>query len=159
VKRQTHSWCVRSQERSQSLRYQFRNCDHLNTHLAERRGVKKFLRRDPMIAHRSYLRPANVIFWNVEGCGGIAYRRPRRSMSIQVKSVVFTPVDDIRSHANSWAPRNCGGATSISVGCDDCCLTLVVARSGPREADTIGIRPVLPPARKWQRIRNMCDDR
>jgi hypothetical protein len=61
--------------------------------------------------------------------------------------------------AKSWGSRNCGGATSISVGCDDCCLTHVVARCGPREADTIGIRPVLPLAWKWQRIRNMCRDR
>jgi hypothetical protein len=65
-----------------ALRYQFRNCDHLNTHLAERRSVTKFLRRAPMIAHRSYLRRANVIFWHVETCGGIlkrsAYGRPRR---------------------------------------------------------------------------------
>jgi hypothetical protein len=55
--------------------------------------------------------------------------------------------------------RNCGCVTSIPVGCDGYCLTHVVARCGPRQADTIGIRPVLPPAWKWQRIRNMCHDR
>jgi hypothetical protein len=90
-------------------------------------------------------------------------RRPQvsagRAGSSGVKSAVFTPADDFRSHANSWCFRNCGGATSISASCDDCCLTRVVARSGPREADTIGIRPVLGPAWKWQRIRNMCHDR
>jgi hypothetical protein len=71
----------------------------------------------------------------------------------------FTPADDFRSRANSWCSRNCAGAASIFAGCNDCCLTLVVARSGPREADTIGIRPVLLPAWKWQWIRNMCHDR
>jgi hypothetical protein len=55
--------------------------------------------------------------------------------------------------------RNCSDVTSISVGCDGYCLTHVAARCGPRQADTISIRPVLPPAWKWQRIRNVCHDR
>jgi hypothetical protein len=49
--------------------------------------------------------------------------------------------------------------SSISVGCDGCCPTHVVARCGPRQTDTIGIRPVLLAAWKWQWIRNMRHDR
>jgi len=79
---------------------------------------------------------------------------PQRDPATLTAVKLLAPATD----AKSSGYRNCG-ATSISVGCDDCCLTHVVARCGPGEADTIGIRPVLPPAWKWQRIRNMCHDR
>lgn len=50
------------------------------------------------------------------------------------------------------------GTASI-VGCDGCCLTRLIPRRGPRKTDTIGVRPVLPRARKRQRFRNRCHDR
>jgi hypothetical protein len=84
---------------------------------------------------------------------------PLSSMPVTGSSDNICPRLVVRSRCEVMVSRNCDGATSISVDCDDCCLTHVVARCGPREADTIGIRPVLPRAWKWQRIRNMCHDR
>ena len=61
-----------------------------------------------------------------------------------------------------WAASRltgCGDAASISVGCCSGCLTRLVPRCGPRETYTIGVRPVLPPARKWQWFRDRCHNR
>jgi hypothetical protein len=59
------------------------------------------------------------------------------------------------TQAREWATLVSSGSGDI-LACGGCCLKRLVSWRGPRKTATIGVRPVLFRAWKWQRFRDRC---